>query len=735
MGQILLVVIAIVVVWKLAPHLIAKFATMAGKAAVTAQSVVAAMKAGTLIKTVGATAAIAGSGAAAAVGSIVSQSVGVATGIQEKFSWKDVGMAFISGGVGAGMAGVGGSSLGGAFVRGAASSAISQGIGVALGLQDKFSWAAVAAAGVTSVATQAISTAGSKYETVDGKQTRIAGSSWVERANHGLATALGGGELASQMSDAIVGAGVGLVGAMSGAAAQSLIDGSDFGDNLRAALPSIAGNMLASGVIAMLENACFVAGTQIQTVTGLKAIEDLKPGDWVYSRAESGDDPTIHRRQILETYRFEDKATLTLTFSTSTGPYTVTTTELHPFYVEGQGWTAAHELMVGDSIQLMDGGVATLEDVEAETRLSTVFNFAVDVDHTYFIGDVGLWVHNRYRDFEVRVSDDGLRRQSVVEKILEAIDENDARQPPGAGNNNARKAVKSILDALNEKPDHISPALWDKFKEATGRKIDIKIGNSLQIVGREDGPILVLDVSSADGDATYIGTATRLTQNRRRGEVLLIDFAEDVNRRTDRDLPGNLIVVQKEFVSGGVTHGSIGWFNASTIGNARAFASYWANPRYNAKGNSQDFQITTVIGPFDRQSRVTFSIDQYNRTTQVSGTIRNYDIAADRNLPPVRNGYEQGIAGKPHRGVNDDGGHLIGARFGGAAEAFNLVAMEKGINRGSFNQFEKEMSRLVSNGSTRFDMSISYSGSSARPTGFVANYRMGGEIITFRGRQ
>jgi hypothetical protein len=193
--------------------------------------------------------------------------------------------------------------------------------------------------------------------------------------------------------------------------------------------------------------------------------------------------------------------------------------------------------------------------------------------------------------------------------------------------------------------------------------------------------------------------------------------------------------VQKEHVSGRFTYGSIGWFDASTIGNARAFASYWANPRYKAFGNSQAFQITTVIGPFDRQSRVTFSIDQYNRTTQVSGTIRNYDIAADRNLPRVRNGYEQGMAGKPHRGVNDDGGHLIGARFGGAAEAFNLVAMGKGINRGSFNQFEKEMSRLVSNGSVRFDMSISYSGSAARPNGFVAAYDAGRRKISFARTQ
>jgi predicted chitinase len=312
-------------------------------------------------------------------------------------------MAFISGGVGAGMGGIGGGGIGGAIVRGAASSAISQGIGVALGLQDKFNWAAVAAAGVANAATQALSIAGSSYKTIGGKQTRIAGSSWVERANHQLAAALGGGALAGQMSDAIVGAGVGLVAAMPGAAAQSLIAGSDFGDNLRAALPSITANMLASGVLAMLENACFVAGTQVQTVTGLKAIEDLKPGDWVYARAESGDDPTIHRRQILETYRFEDKATLTLAFATASGPYTVTTTGLHPFYVEGQGWTAAHDLVEGDSIQLMDGGVSILQTIETETRLSTVFNFAVDVDHTYFIGDAGLWVHNTYRNGELKV--------------------------------------------------------------------------------------------------------------------------------------------------------------------------------------------------------------------------------------------------------------------------------------------------------------------------------------------
>jgi len=92
----------------------------------------------------------------AAVGSIVSQGVGVATGIQGKFSWKSVGLAAIGGGVGAGLGlaagldklGAVGSALKNSFVRGATSSVIGQGIGLATGLQSKFSWSGVAAAGV-----------------------------------------------------------------------------------------------------------------------------------------------------------------------------------------------------------------------------------------------------------------------------------------------------------------------------------------------------------------------------------------------------------------------------------------------------------------------------------------------------------------------------------------------------------------------------------------------------------
>ncbi|MBC7985240.1 MAG: hypothetical protein H7X93_01005, partial [Sphingomonadaceae bacterium] len=75
--------------------------------------------------------------------------------IQDKFSWKSVGISAISAGLAQGLGDVlpidiAGSKLLGDVARGAIVNAGTQGIAVATGLQDKFSWTGVAAAGVVS---------------------------------------------------------------------------------------------------------------------------------------------------------------------------------------------------------------------------------------------------------------------------------------------------------------------------------------------------------------------------------------------------------------------------------------------------------------------------------------------------------------------------------------------------------------------------------------------------------
>jgi YD repeat-containing protein len=156
-----------------------------------------------------------------AVGSAASQAVGVVTGLQQKFSWKGVALGAISGAVSGAMKGVdilsklGGSTVVSGAIRGAAGSALTQGIAVASGLQNKFSWAAVAAGAASGGIMKAI------------------GAFMPDVAK------LSAGYYGEQMV-------VGAAGALAGAAARTLIDGSDFGDNIMATLPEVIGNTLGN---------------------------------------------------------------------------------------------------------------------------------------------------------------------------------------------------------------------------------------------------------------------------------------------------------------------------------------------------------------------------------------------------------------------------------------------------------------------------------------------------------
>jgi hypothetical protein len=202
-GQVLLVIIAVVVTY------LTKGATkefFAGVFKAMGASATAAAAAAT----------VASHATAAAIGSTVSQAVGVATGIQEKFSWKEVGAAFVSGGVASHTKAT--TSIIDAIIQGAKNSAISQAINVTLGLQDKFSWAAVAAAGVGGGVGYAVG------------NTQFA---------RGL---MASGHLGEAAGRAITGTAA----VLASAATRSAIDGSDFGDSVRAAIPDILGGIIAN---------------------------------------------------------------------------------------------------------------------------------------------------------------------------------------------------------------------------------------------------------------------------------------------------------------------------------------------------------------------------------------------------------------------------------------------------------------------------------------------------------
>ncbi|HEV2816911.1 MAG TPA: LysM domain-containing protein [Allosphingosinicella sp.] len=186
-------------------------------------------------------------GAASGVaGSVASQAFGLATGMQSKFDWKGVAIGAISGAIGGGLGSIKGAA--GAFLnadklvsnvaKGVLSSALSQGVGVATGLQKKFDWMGVATAGIAAGAV--------------GIASRTL-------AAHGLGVAPGEVNSSTPHNAAFYAnqALSGMAGALASAGARTIVQGSDFGDNILAALPDVIGstigNMIADPIVAGIQ--------------------------------------------------------------------------------------------------------------------------------------------------------------------------------------------------------------------------------------------------------------------------------------------------------------------------------------------------------------------------------------------------------------------------------------------------------------------------------------------------
>jgi YD repeat-containing protein len=161
---------------------------------------------------------------AAAGGNVLSQGAAIALGVQEDFSFKQVGMAMVSGGVGAGVSQVAGGIIntGSAVADGAltsmAANTATQGVAVATGLQAEMDWVGVAAAGAGGAARTLLPATGA------------------------LNTAEG---VAQGATNAVVNAGV-------TAGTRTLLEGSDFGQNFVDAAPGAIAVEIGNGLDAMI---------------------------------------------------------------------------------------------------------------------------------------------------------------------------------------------------------------------------------------------------------------------------------------------------------------------------------------------------------------------------------------------------------------------------------------------------------------------------------------------------
>ncbi len=139
-----------------------------------------------------------------------------------------------------------------------------------------------------------------------------------------------------------------------------------------------------------LGGTCFIAGTPVVTALGLVPIETIAAGDMVQSF--DPDTQAVSEKMIEEIFVHESSELVHV----KVGGETISATPEHPFYVVQKGFTNAINLRAGDVLYTVNGKYVVVEQVQHEILESPVkvYNFRVADNHTYFVGDAGIGVHN-----------------------------------------------------------------------------------------------------------------------------------------------------------------------------------------------------------------------------------------------------------------------------------------------------------------------------------------------------
>ena len=135
---------------------------------------------------------------------------------------------------------------------------------------------------------------------------------------------------------------------------------------------------------------CFIAGTEISLSNGdIKNIEDVNIGEEVITYNESTDENEIGTVGDLKKHEVNSVIRLTLD-----NENIITTTEEHPFFVEGKGWVKAGELQPLDVCKKVDGSESLVSTVEVLEETHTVYNLlSVSENHNFYAN--GILVHNK----------------------------------------------------------------------------------------------------------------------------------------------------------------------------------------------------------------------------------------------------------------------------------------------------------------------------------------------------
>jgi len=186
---------------------------------------------------------------------------------------------------------------------------------------------------------------------------------------------------------------------------------------------------------------CFVAGTLVRTKDGMKPIEEICVGDWVLTYPDDQIPPKRAKRedeyfyrQVTKTFVTDDQLVSYIEVTDFGDLDCIGVTPNHPIYEghpgfapfgcipgeepRGDGWRPASQIKFGSTLVKHSFGNAVVGKVKHEVERARVYNLEVDEFHTYFVGKIGIWVHNKGNVPEIMRS---LKELETKQRLYERV--------------------------------------------------------------------------------------------------------------------------------------------------------------------------------------------------------------------------------------------------------------------------------------------------------------------------
>lgn len=144
-------------------------------------------------------------------------------------------------------------------------------------------------------------------------------------------------------------------------------------------------------VYAHIAGSCFIRGTQILMENQeFRSIEDVKKDDKVYCY-----DHDQRISKVSNVTRVFEKITDSIAKIEISGTVIISTLD-HPYFVNGE-YLQARDLKHGDVVFTNSGSKGLVEGIEIKDSSVVVYNFEVEKYHNYYVGEIGVLVHNTCR--------------------------------------------------------------------------------------------------------------------------------------------------------------------------------------------------------------------------------------------------------------------------------------------------------------------------------------------------